>query len=798
MTEQKRASLTNAHGNQLLMTAWSLNGDLRATTFEAELEQTFVNNTGDHAEIVYRFPLPWGANLLGLEAKISDKRMTGLVCGKRESESSYEEALSEGDSAILLERSADYDYTLNLGGIKPNEQIVITIRYGQLLSFSKAGLRLCIPTVIAPRYGNPFGEGQLKTHETTETSGVAEHPFKLAITLHGKWADSGIESPSHNIKVGQAEHGVREVSLAKQSYLDRDFVLSLIQPELASIVTIAPDFLHEGERMILAAFRPSLMRADPKPVNVKILVDCSGSMAGDSIQAARRALQAFMSSLTEQDRFSLSKFGDKTEHRSKTLWKATEPCKLAALRWIASLNADLGGTEMAGALAEAFMLSSKSVSDVLLITDGDIHGVDEVIALAKKSGHRLFIVGIGSAPSESHLRRMAQATFGACDFVAAGEDVGPAITNMFGRLRASSVEDIKESWPDCCSVRWSSPMQQIAYNGDTIHAFARVSGDLAGELVLTGSNEDGFPIQIGTVSLSDAATTNNADLSRLAVSAYINQLVQNEKNQDDDGQRLAIGYQLVTPKTNLFMQIDRSEHKADVMPTLHKVAQMHPAGFGGFGSTIENTRTRPTITVIEPLFFRSASDPAPFADFGQYDLPAGFRSARHSAQNMPPFLRKQASEQWCYAAWRLDTHDARLFAHTQEFKGLTPLGVREWVRHTSAEKWPKKYADLAQMGVPWEVVEWLELLVALEAGAAEEAAVSSFLYAFVSQSVERALAKIILEYKGSRSADDDLPIEHDLDIINLNAFVFADVMRAIEGSVMGSWPLCVLDMAQPQ
>jgi Ca-activated chloride channel family protein len=66
-------------------------------------------------------------------------------------------------------------------------------------------------------------------------------------------------------------------------------------------------------------------------------------------------------------------------------------------------------------------LNDRLQSDVLLITDGDITDITSVILSAKKSGHRLFIVGVGNSPAESHLRRLADATKGACDFVATSE-----------------------------------------------------------------------------------------------------------------------------------------------------------------------------------------------------------------------------------------------------------------------------------------------------------------------------------------------------------------------------------------
>lgn len=135
------------------------------------------------------------------------------------------------------------------------------------------------------------------------------------------------------------------------------------------------------------------------------------------------------------DRFSLSRFGDTVAHRSRGLWKTTETTQLAAQRWVDALKADLGGTEMEAALNSTFALAHTVSSDILLVTDGS-GAIDRTIESAKHSGHHLFIVGIGSSPEETHLRRLAEATGGACDFVAPGEAVEPAVLRMFARLRS--------------------------------------------------------------------------------------------------------------------------------------------------------------------------------------------------------------------------------------------------------------------------------------------------------------------------------------------------------------------------
>ncbi len=817
MFNENRTSLTNEYGDELIMTGWSLKGAVQGMAFEATLEQKFVNSTGDHAEIVYNFPLPWGAELLGLEAQVGDKCLTGAVIGKKESEAKYEEALSEGDSAILLERNADYDYTLNLGGIKSGEKVVITVRYGQLLRFSKSGLRLSIPTVIAPRFGDPIQDGGLKQHQVSGTSGLAEYPFTLEVALHGDWAHAGIESPSHSIKVGQVEQGIRKITLSKVSYLDRDFVLTLEKSEAGSLAVVVPDYAEPDSSMVLAAFKPDFSGDDSKPVNVKILVDCSGSMAGDSIEAARRSLQAFVGELTERDHFSLSKFGSLFMHRSKGLWKATDPAKLAAQRWIATLNADMGGTRMGPALMDTFDLASQEPADVLLVTDGDIHAIDHVIKLAKESKHRLFIVGIGSAPSESNLRRMAEETLGACDFVGPGEDVGPAVTNMFARLRTSAIRELKISWPNSMVPSWVSAMEQVAYDGDTVYAFAKFRGQVTGEIALSGKKDDGSVVTVGAVAFPLQKLL-HPDLSRLAMAGDIERLISREGGHAGNGQKLAEEYQLVTDRTNLFMLIDRADKKSDVMPELHKVDQMVPAGFGGLGTannlSVRSSRER--FTVIEPLRASPVSRSDPFGDFAQYDLPPGMRSARYSMgassskfkleafvsqgadhYDIPAFLRKDAADQVKEPkpmVWSLDVDDGRLYLDTIEYEGLTPLGLFEWVRHTVEADWPTTYRGLIKIGVPIMVVDWLELLLAVEAGANEPVAVASFLHAFSSQSVSMVLADVIDDFAKGQVGKDQFVVTHDPNPISVDALVYADTLKAMERVVNGAWPVCIFDM----
>jgi Ca-activated chloride channel family protein len=302
-------------------------------------------------------------------------------------------------------------------------------------------------------------------------------------------------------------------------------------------------------------------------------------MSGGSIQAARRALMAIIKKFSTGDKFSLSKFGSSVEHRSKSLWTTSEQSRLGAEKWIGELEANMGGTDMLDAIESTFALAHSSPCDVLLITDGQIHGIDAMIKKAKDSKHRVFSVGIGSSPSDNLLRRLAVETHGACDFVAAGEAVEPAIVRMFNRLRSPAVTKVSVQWPEGFTPKLLTKVDNTSFDGDTLHASAWFSTKPIGRITLLGQLVDQDTVQeLATVEINETPATSTA-LSRLAAAEHMQQLADTTQ-----ATQLALDYQLVTEHTNFLMLHERSaEDKAPDMPELHKVKQMLPAGWGGAG-----------------------------------------------------------------------------------------------------------------------------------------------------------------------------------------------------------------------
>lgn len=793
--EHDHARLETQQGEPVMLEGLRATGELRGLMLEMSVEQRFRNPAGKNIEVVYTFPLPWNAVLLGVDVYLGGQHLTGAVIEKKEAEARYEEALSEGNAAIMLEKNHDRSYSLNLGNLPAEERCVITLRYAQTLQFEQRGLRLLIPAVIAPRYGDAVIDGGLQPHQAPIQDLLAEYSFDIAVHLHGELASARVASPSHPVSVvcaSMAAGTVLTVSLARRGTLDRDFVLVIDKLAKNSMAILANDYMEPDGVVALASFCPHIPEQGSMAIAVKILVDCSGSMGGDSIEAARRSLQSIVRQLDKGDRFSLSRFGNTVEHRSRGLWAATEITQLAAQRWIAGLQADLGGTEMEAALRSTFMLAQTVPSDILIVTDGEIDAIDSTIESAKASGHRVFVVGIGSSPAESHLHRLAEATLGACDFVAPGEAVEPAVLRMFTRLRSPRLTNLTVMWPEGTTPEWVSPLNAAVFDGDTINVFALLRHEPTGAVHLLGARSLGsVPEEIGCANFA-AAVESGETLSRVAASRRL-------QSAGTDGltgavlaaQQLAVAYQLVTDQTSFLLvhQRTKEDKKPADMPDLHKVRQMVPAGWGGTGTLMFSRGG---------AYFETRATGYHSGGLDWSDVDALYRV--RLAQNSPNTYRTHADSSVfpCKLSHVIDRANPRYWSGSE----LTPLGLSEWLRITPVSEWPKTYTALRQIGLGAWVVDWLELVIATsDAGSLpEQTVVETFLFVMSQRGTHEALTNshailptfklIVQRLKGLciTSLGTDRP--------SVDALLAEKIMTTLDGIVADAWTDEVFTMGE--
>ncbi len=614
--KEQICSLAGKRGETVSLKSVHVDGRLDGLMLHVKVRQSYRNEADHNIEAVYTFPLAWGATLLGMSVELNGKRMQATVLEKKQATEEYEKAIDSGDTPVMVEKSASGLYTANLGNLKTDEEALIEIEYAQLLRFEQGRIRLLIPTTVGPRFGDAHRQGGLAPHESAAVNPLAEYPFTLKLDLFGQAAKAKLSCASHKVGIASIENGM-SVRLEQGGMLDRDFVLNLDDLQGQCFAVTAPD----GEQhAVLASFCPKLPAQENAPLFLKILVDCSGSMQGDSIVQARTALNEVFQHLTPTDHVSYTRFGSIVEHIVANM----EPCKPRFVgkvlgKAVKLTEADLGGTELNAALQTTFEIEVrgkvKEGAAVLLITDGDVWDIEKIVRSATKSGHRIFAVGVGSAPAESLLRDLAEKTGGACELVSPNEDMSQAVMRMFNRMRASRSVDIDVNWG--ATPIWQSRMATQLFDGETVHVFAQFSDRPHREPTLSWRTE-GRQV---SVQADTFGTESDGTVARMGGARRMVEAASKEASV-----ALALKYQLVSENTNLILVHVRAEdEKAVGLPTLEQIEQMQAAGWGGFGTARES---HIRYSIAAPAL-ASASRATP--DYGSMSTPSVWRTRDRSA-----------------------------------------------------------------------------------------------------------------------------------------------------------------------
>jgi Ca-activated chloride channel homolog len=546
---------------------------------QVEVSQKYRNIEKVNIEAVYTFPLPLDAVLLNFEVVFKDRTLKGVVIEKKAAEREYEGAITDGHAAFMLQQVEPGLYTMNVGNLLPGETVTIRCTYAICYKWQGDSLRFYLPTTISPRYGEPHKAG-FEPHQVPEYDLENVNAFALQIKISGLLKSALLDSPSHKTIITRAE-GVISVDLdGGRSEMDRDFILNIKSSNTRHDSAVY-DRDIEGYAL-LATFNPRLSSSeDPSPKSIKIIVDCSGSMGGDSIAQAREALWRILDSLRPQDYFNIIAFGSSHKIVFKEQIEATQGNLKTAREFVRKLDANMGGTEIGKALSATFRIKcrEKLAQDVLLITDGEVYEWKTVVRKALSSKHRIFTVGVGSAVSEAFVSELADETGGASEFATPRENMADKIYRHFKRIYAQSATDVSILWPSKPALVIPEQINSV-FDGDTVHVFARFGERPEGGVSLCVVFPNGVRSEQKAQIVPFPETKDNATgpgpLARLTADA----LMKTSKETKDIIE-IATAYQLMSPHTNYLVVDERLEQdRAVELPELRTVPQMLAAGWG--------------------------------------------------------------------------------------------------------------------------------------------------------------------------------------------------------------------------
>ena len=120
--EEPEALLRDASGNPVPLQGVAVRGRLSGTLASVEVEQRYRNPLDHNIEAVYTFPLPMGAVLLEMVVEVDGRTLAGQVVERKTAERRYEDAITDGDTAVMVQDNGDGLFTMNFGNLMAGEE----------------------------------------------------------------------------------------------------------------------------------------------------------------------------------------------------------------------------------------------------------------------------------------------------------------------------------------------------------------------------------------------------------------------------------------------------------------------------------------------------------------------------------------------------------------------------------------------------------------------------------------------------------------------------------------------------
>ena len=400
-------------------------------------------------EVIYSFPLPRDAALRAFRITGEGFEAHSELMETEAAVEAYERGIAQGSLAALARQYGDGVVNLTVGNVRPNETVTV---YLELLAGVEArddGFRFRFPFTLAPAYHARMkaarvaeGEGELELPADQfgdmllprfreDAGSLHEVGFDISV-LHQLAIDE-VGSPSHAIRVKQDGAAPAHVRLAaERDFPNRDLVLDVRFKEIAAQVLAGPS--GDGARCFAAMVPSALFGVSAKTSRrIVIVLDRSGSMQGAPIEQATKAIDACLAVLSEDDLFGVVAFNNSVESLNATLLAGSSENREKARVFLGGLQA-AGGTELAAGFLEAARLVNGAGGDVLILTDDQVAGTEQILDLARAANIRLFCLGIGSASQDRFLSLLARETGGVSRFVTARERVDLPAVDLFASM----------------------------------------------------------------------------------------------------------------------------------------------------------------------------------------------------------------------------------------------------------------------------------------------------------------------------------------------------------------------------
>lgn len=529
-----------------------INDGYAITTVEEKLDNKNNFSVTDKFQIL----IPENAFMSDFSINIDGKEYQADILKKEEAQQKFEDAVSSGRTAGLLEtRDAElFSYSLNF---EANQSIIVKLTYEQALTRDMGEY--------------DYLQYLRSKHDVNELS--------VSVDINSSTNVLSVETPGFSSDISYPSTKSAHVEYASDGLPDKDMNV-IFETDNTDVNGEMLFYEVNGTGYFMHIFSPTAEDMDISPLDKDIifLIDKSGSMSGERIEQVKEAFSQVIGDLPEEDYFNVLFFDAFITSHSDVILPATGPNKQQATAVVMDTSAN-GGTNINEALLSAldmFSDESENVPIIVFLTDGEpSEGVTSTAVIrqnvleANDVNASIFTIAFGREYDYdfNFLQALSLENRGIAVYFEPDSEATEGITHFYETISTPLVTDLVFSYDEDTSnivvigkdhlFVGSDSIIVGNYKPDADVVSFTVSGDArGGEYV----SENDFPVQVEEsndfIPRLWAYNTIMEKLDLMKIEGETDELVT-------DVTDLSLEYGFVTPYTSFFVEIPQAEEKEE-------------------------------------------------------------------------------------------------------------------------------------------------------------------------------------------------------------------------------------------
>ena len=537
------------------------------------------------------------------KAQIGDSvKVKSKVIKKEKAEEKYTDSISSGNAAIFVSEDPTNEnrIIINLGNIPPKEELTFISEFIHYTDSSES-YEFEFFRNLPILYGNNSicENSEIKGQVEIKTNNQIKNINKniLAENLNIK-EEKYLDEEKKNNYLVKYEYNISKLKKHPflldytNSYTDYEYIpSSKIYFEIENeqpIIFSQKSSLNQKETSYIIHYRNISKKLDDKedlnlnPGLFIFLIDQSGSMSGNSIKVASKALLLFLQSLPAGSYYQIIGFGTNYKKYDEIPKEYNSENIKNSIKLVENLKADLGGTNIYDPLNNIYNSNKiyeniKLPRNIFLLTDGEIDNKKDTLVLIEKNSDKysIYSIGVGSSFDKDLIKNAGIIGKGNYNFCTKIEGLNEVIANGVNYASSPYISDfdIKSSLDKGNLYKTNSEIKILRKNKVNNHSYI-----IENKKNNNDNDNINFEIKYSKIDIDKNEVENfdekyemipveiptGEELSKLIIYQY---LTGDSKLDEKEILKLALKYQIFTKNTSLFAEVELSEKITKEMKT---------------------------------------------------------------------------------------------------------------------------------------------------------------------------------------------------------------------------------------